>query len=148
MPSSGNWRRWPAAAAEESRTWRRRAFPTRRASHRRSTGSPTSCVVCSAQRERAPMSSGTLASWLASRTPPPPGQLASRIEQLVAEAALGSDTPVAPVERLLAAAEGTMTGLLRDGCITRVSALDLLAVDALVTYAFEAAADRPDELEA
>ena len=40
-----------------------------------------------------------------------------------------------------------MAAVLTDGCLTRGSALDLLAVDALVTYAFEAAADEPDKLE-
>jgi len=48
---------------------------------------------------------------------------------------------------LLASAESAMTSLLGDGCLTRESALDLLAVDALITYAFEAAADEPDRLE-
>jgi len=31
--------------------------------------------------------------------------------------------------------------LLKDGCISRENALDLLVADALVTYAFEAASD-------
>ena len=38
--------------------------------------------------------------------------------------------------------------LLREAATTRESALDLLAADALVTYAFEAAADEPDTLPA
>lgn len=94
------------------------------------------------------MSAGTVAGWLASRTPAPPTQLASRIEHLVTTASAGHNSALAPVELLLDAAERTMRGLLLDGCLTRESALDLLAVDALVTYAFEAAADRPEELEA
>ena len=49
---------------------------------------------------------------------------------------------------LLASAESAMAALLSDGCLTRQAALDLLAVDALTTYAFEAAADDPDRLEA
>ena len=53
----------------------------------------------------------------------------------------GTDVPIA--EALLASAEGAMAALLSDGCLTRESALDLLAVDALVTYAFEAAASDP-----
>ena len=40
-----------------------------------------------------------------------------------------------------------MRELLLDGCLTRDSALELLAVDAIVTYAFEASADRPERLE-
>jgi hypothetical protein len=45
------------------------------------------------------------------------------------------------------ASEAAMERLLVDGCLTRESALDLLAVDALITYAFEAAADEPSSLE-
>ena len=49
---------------------------------------------------------------------------------------------------LVAAGEAAMTAVLREGCLTRDRALDLLAVDALLTYAFEAAADEPGALEA
>ena len=42
-------------------------------------------------------------------------------------------------EPLVNASEVAMERLVVDGCLTRDSALDLLAVDALVTYAFEAA---------
>jgi uncharacterized membrane protein len=38
--------------------------------------------------------------------------------------------------------------LLRNNATSRDSALDLLAADALVTYAFESACDRPGELSA
>ena len=58
-----------------------------------------------------------------------------------------ADRP-ASSEELLGAAREAMGTLLHDGCLTRPSALDLLAVDALVTYAFEAAADEPSSLEA
>jgi hypothetical protein len=94
------------------------------------------------------MSAGTVVSWPASRTPPPPDHLASRVAQLVATASAARAAEGSLVEPLLDAAEGAMRGLLRDGCLTRGSALDLLAVDAIVTYAFEAAADRPEEIEA
>lgn len=50
-------------------------------------------------------------------------------------------------EALVASAEQAMAALLHDGCLTRASALDLLAVDALVTYAFEVAADEPELIE-
>ena len=56
--------------------------------------------------------------------------------------------PIAPADALLDAAETAMTDVLRDGCLTRESGLNLLAVDALVTYAFEAAADAPDQIDA
>ena len=51
-------------------------------------------------------------------------------------------------EELLGAAREAMAALLQDGCLTRPSALDLLAVDALVTYAFESAADEPQRIDA
>jgi hypothetical protein len=50
-------------------------------------------------------------------------------------------------DRLVDSSEAAMRRLLGDGCLTRESALDLLAVDALVTYAFEAAADEPAAIE-
>ena len=80
-----------------------------------------------------------LSAWLRSRTPASPPPLAERIQAITA--AHASDTATA--ESLLASAETAMTTLLRDGCLTREAALDLLAVDALVTFAFEAAADDP-----
>jgi hypothetical protein len=53
-----------------------------------------------------------------------------------------------PSDALLDAAEMAMAEVLRDGCLTRECGLDLLVVDALVTYAFEAAADDPEQLDA
>jgi hypothetical protein len=50
------------------------------------------------------------------------------------------------VEACLRAGEQVVESLLRDNATSRESAIDLLAADALVTYAFEAAADRPAEL--
>jgi hypothetical protein len=38
--------------------------------------------------------------------------------------------------------------VLADGCTARDAALDLLTADALVTYAFEAAAESPREVDA
>lgn len=51
-------------------------------------------------------------------------------------------------DALLDASATAMAEVLRNGCLTRESALDLLAVDALITYAFEAAADDPEQLDA
>ena len=53
-----------------------------------------------------------------------------------------------PADALLDAAAAWMADLLRSGCLTRHAGLDLLAVDALVTYVFEAAADDPQQLDA
>ena len=89
----------------------------------------------------------TLERWLAGRTPPPPAALADRLRELLAECdGDARDLPVA--DALVRAAEGVLTRLLREGCGTRTSALDLLAADALATYAFEAAAEEPESMQA
>ena len=86
---------------------------------------------------------GPVTAWLRGRTPVPPPQLAARIDALTAR--IADRDPSA--DAFLDAAEAAMGTLLRDGCLTRESALDLLAVDALVTYAFEAAADEAGQLD-
>ena len=85
-----------------------------------------------------------LSAWLESRTPAPPRELAARLRAITARRA----DRAASAEELLDAAREAMATLLDDGCLTRSAALDLLAVDALVTYAFEAAADEPARLDA
>jgi hypothetical protein len=90
-----------------------------------------------------------VADWLATRTPAPPRHLRERVDALCASRdarrAASDDATIA--EQLLDVAEDAMRGLLPDGCLTRRSALELLAVDAIVTYAFEASADQPERLE-
>jgi hypothetical protein len=84
----------------------------------------------------------SVTDWLASRDPAPPRELASRIAAMAPRA-----TELSRADELLDAGEVAMRTVLHEGCLTRSSALDLLAVDAIVTYAFEAAADDPDQLE-
>ena len=87
----------------------------------------------------------TIAAWLRERTPAPPPRLTARIDD-----ALGArrDAPVAELpEACVAAAEELLRELLARSSAGRESALDLLAVDALVTYAFEAAAGDPDSIQ-
>jgi hypothetical protein len=65
------------------------------------------------------------------------------------DAALGSDLHADSddlSETLLGAGERLVRGLLEVDATSRDSALDLLAADALVTYAFEAASERPADL--
>jgi hypothetical protein len=89
---------------------------------------------------------GQAAEWLARCEPPPPPALAARVAALLGDAPLaGADDAVA---RCVAGAERVVAGLLRDGCTDRASALDLLAADALATYAFELAGERPETLAA
>jgi hypothetical protein len=88
----------------------------------------------------------TIAEWLAARRPRPPGALRARIEAELASS-LGEDASLA-TDRLLEAGERMAQLLLRSGSTSRESALDLLAADALVTYAFEAASEAPADLVA
>ena len=82
-----------------------------------------------------------LDAWLADRCPTPPAALRARLRQVLP--ADGVDAEVC-----LRAGEALLARLLEDDCAARGSALDLLVADALVTYAFEAAADDPGSLEA
>jgi hypothetical protein len=83
----------------------------------------------------------TLGEWLREREPSPPPRLAERIQT-----ALGHRTSAAAADAsalCLDAADVLLRDLLARGSAGRESALDLLAVDALVTYAFESAAADP-----
>jgi hypothetical protein len=87
----------------------------------------------------------TVRAWLRERSPRPPERLGERID-----AALGdrgdADRIHAEIACLDAADLLLREVLVRDSA-GRDSALDLLTVDALVTYAFEAASERPTSLE-
>jgi hypothetical protein len=88
----------------------------------------------------------TVGDWLSARTPAPPPPLAERLH-----AALGarlSDDSVHAYESVLETAESLLAELIALDCAQRDRAFDLLAVDALVTYAFEAAAESPETLAA
>lgn len=86
----------------------------------------------------------TVAEWLATRTPPPPPALMDRVRHALGAAVNDDHTHAA--DRCAAAAERIVASLLREGRTGRESAADLLAADALVTYAFEAASDDPTRL--
>lgn len=86
----------------------------------------------------------TLSAWLDARRPAPPARLRARIDAALGDA-LSNDASGA-AEACLRAGERLAHELLRENATSRDSALDLLAADALVTYAFEAASERPEEL--
>jgi hypothetical protein len=88
----------------------------------------------------------TVGEWLALRQPAPPPALVARLEAVLGDD-LGAGATTA-TEVCLRAAERLVAELLRGDCSSRESALDLLTADALVTYAFEAAADAPATLAA
>ncbi len=93
----------------------------------------------------APPARATVGAWLASRIPPPPELLRSRIV-LALGSALEED--VASTERVcLEAAERVLLRLVGEGSGERGEAADLLAADALVTYALEFAGDTPEAFE-
>lgn len=86
----------------------------------------------------------TVAEWIGQRTPSPPAPLAARLHQLAQEAPAGASIP----EALLMVSALVLRRLRDAGETARDSALELLAADALATYAFEAQGESPDELEA
>lgn len=83
----------------------------------------------------------TLDLWLETRVPVPPPALARRIRQAVHAAPAADGAPLPEV--LLAAGEHLLRQLVEGDATTRSAATDLLAADALVTYAFEASASDP-----
>lgn len=94
----------------------------------------------------AAASATTVAEWVAQVEPVPPPALAQRLLEMIAS---DGTRPVDQVpEVCLDAAERALASMLETGSTSRDSALDLLTVDALVTYAFQAAADAPERIEA
>lgn len=79
-------------------------------------------------------------NWLASRTPPPPAPLASSLRGELEAAAGAADLVAALAECGRRALERALAGPARE----RGTALALLAADALITYACEAAVEAED----
>ena len=84
-----------------------------------------------------------LRDWLAHREPSPPRVLRERVEALALAVAEREGDAAGT---LLDAAEAALAGLATRPSEDRSTALDLLAVDALVTYALEWTAGHPDDL--
>jgi len=87
----------------------------------------------------------TVRDWLDARVPAPPPALAARIVDALGERPRNDST--SPYDACLETATRLLGDLLVPDALGRESAPDLLAVDALVTYAFEAAADDIGEIE-
>ena len=79
---------------------------------------------------------GALERWLAARADTAPDSLRRRLVDAIRAAPARGDG---------ALAEQLLVRLLDEGCSSRLAAPDLLAADALVTYAFEAASEADDE---
>ena len=86
-----------------------------------------------------------LKTWLHERRPAPPARLAGRIEEVLG-ARCEADS-VSAAAHCLDAAEALLKELVMRPSFGRECALDLLTVDALVTYAFEAEAEAPASIE-
>lgn len=87
----------------------------------------------------------TVGDWFDALTPAPPDGLRVRLSTLLHPFA---QLPMRQVpEACLDAGERLLDELLASGSTSRSTALDLLAVDALITYAFQAAADEPALLD-
>jgi hypothetical protein len=86
----------------------------------------------------------TLREWLRQRAPTAPPDLLARVHET-----LGSrcDIDAAQASAVcVEAADELLRELLTRPSTGRETALDLLTVDALATYAFEAASDNPESL--
>ena len=91
-------------------------------------------------------SESTVGGWFDALNPAPPEGLRVRLAALLQPFA---HLPVQQVpEVCLDAGEQLLDALLASGSTSRETALDLLAVDALITYAFQAAADEPSLMDA
>jgi hypothetical protein len=87
----------------------------------------------------------TIGAWLRERAPAPP-QLSARITEVMGDRVDrdAGETSTACLDT----ADELLRELLARPSAGRESALDLLTVDALVTYAFEAASETPESLDA
>lgn len=86
----------------------------------------------------------TVGEWLASRAAGVPPHLLARVHDALGPALHASAVHLP--EECVAAADRVVGELLSHDRTGRDSALALLAADALVTFAFEAAADAPERL--
>lgn len=86
----------------------------------------------------------TVGEWLRARTPEAPDRLRARVDAVLGPRR--DEDAAATPDMCLDAACGLLDDLLGRPSAGRESALDLLTVDALVTYAFEAASDQPADL--
>lgn len=88
----------------------------------------------------------TVGEWLVAREAGVPAQLAAHVREALGDS-LRADASELP-ERCVDAAERLVATLLGAEAARREAALPLLAADALVTYAFEAAAANPERIRA
>jgi hypothetical protein len=83
----------------------------------------------------------TNVEWLTSREPEAPPALTTCVRELLESHPEWERLP--RVDAFIEASELLLRRVLEGGAVARANALDLLAADACVTWAFEAAADDP-----
>ena len=83
--------------------------------------------------------SQAIEKWLDERAKPAPRTLRVRIARAVE--GVGGESSASIADISARAGQQLLAQLLTEGCAARSAAPDLLAADALVTYAFEALAD-------
>jgi hypothetical protein len=88
----------------------------------------------------------TAADWVAAHAGSAPPALIARVQKVLDADPGSAALPTA--EALLRAGEALLGAVLEDSEAGRAVALDLLAADTCVTWAFEAAADDPGSLPA
>lgn len=84
--------------------------------------------------------------FVSERAPEIPPTLAAHLRDTLAAAEQGTGSEVA--DRLIESGVDLVATVAAAEPMSRAQALDLLAADALLTYAFEAAADEPQSLVA
>ena len=84
--------------------------------------------------------------WVGAHTEQPPAALRARLDAILNAEGMPANAAVSAA--LLDAGHALLSTILGSGSTQRDAALDLLTADALVTYAFEAAADDPDAIDA
>ena len=86
-------------------------------------------------------------AWISSRQPEAPERLVARVSEVLSANRVWEALPL--VEALLCAGEALLRVAINGKSdVARDSALDLLAADACITWAFEAAADEPASIAA
>ncbi len=94
------------------------------------------------------MTRDAVRDWLSSREPQPPKALVEQLDAAVAAAPDSRFTGASMAEALAELGLATLRGVVRRQGAAYDTALDLLAADALVTYAFEAASEEGGDVTA
>lgn len=87
----------------------------------------------------------TVAEWVLDRAPGAPSSLTGAV--CMALGIEGEYPAARAADVLMHAAERALAQFVASGAQARDGALPLLTIDALVTFALEAEAERPDEIE-